>query len=173
MPNQNIQAPRLSYSKVKSPRQFKGNQINAIKLNSLPTVKRIVKKLSSTLGAQVVTTNAQGQGQATWKALSGAASVTANVTNHLGATSETQSEPFALNNQKRMESSLVVELSSQKRMFGMQQLLKLGTLSLALLTCQLASPMNFIRQIVNGYSVIGTVNGSNWKIKVINLQQQL
>jgi 3-dehydroshikimate dehydratase len=47
MPNQNIQAPSLSYSKVKSPLQFKGNQINATKLNSLPTVKRIVKKLSS------------------------------------------------------------------------------------------------------------------------------
>ena len=34
------------------------------------------------------TTNAQGQGQTTWKTLSGAASVTANVTDHLGATSE-------------------------------------------------------------------------------------
>lgn len=37
---------------------------------------------------QVVTTNAQGQGQATWKALNGVASATANVTDHLGATSE-------------------------------------------------------------------------------------
>ena len=40
------------------------------------------------LGMQVVTTNAQGQGQAIWKVTSGAASVTANVTDHLGATSE-------------------------------------------------------------------------------------
>ncbi len=31
--------------------------------------------------------------------------------------------------------------------------------------------MNFIRQTVNGYSVIGTVNGSNWKIKVSKIDR--
>ena len=36
-------------------------------------------------------TNAQGQGQAIWKVASGLASVTANMTDHLGATSELSS----------------------------------------------------------------------------------
>ncbi len=37
---------------------------------------------------RVVTTNAQGQGQAMWKVTSSMANATANVTDRLGATSE-------------------------------------------------------------------------------------
>ena len=88
MPNQNIQAPRLSYSKaqVTATVQAQPNQRYQVEFFANNQAKS--QEAEQYLGMQVVTTNAQGQGQAIWKVTSGAASVTANVTDHLGATSE-------------------------------------------------------------------------------------
>ena len=88
MPNQNIQAPRLSYSKgqVTAEVQAQPNQRYQVEFFANRQAKS--QEAEQYLGTQVVTTNAQGQGQATWKVASGVANVTANVTDHLGATSE-------------------------------------------------------------------------------------
>jgi len=84
MPNQNIQAPRLSYSKgqVTAEVQAQPNQRYQVEFFANRQAKS--QEAEQYLGTQVVTTNAQGQGQATWKVASGVA----NVTDHLGATSE-------------------------------------------------------------------------------------
>ena len=88
IPNQNIQAPRLSYSKaqVTATVQAQPNQRYQVEFFANRQAKS--QEAEQYLGTQVVTTNAQGQGQATWKVASGVANVTANVTDHLGATSE-------------------------------------------------------------------------------------
>ncbi len=88
MPNQNIQAPRLSYSKGQITATVQGQPNQRYHVEFFANRQANSQEAEQYLGAQVLITNAQGQGQATWKALSGAASVTANVTDHLGATSE-------------------------------------------------------------------------------------
>ena len=89
MPNQNIQAPRLSYSKGQVTAIVQGQPNQRYHVEFFANRQANSQEAEQYLGAQqVLTTNAQGQGQTTWKALGGAASVTANVTDHLGATSE-------------------------------------------------------------------------------------
>ena len=88
MPNQNIQAPSLSYSRGQVTATVQGQPNQRYQVEFFANRQANSHEAEQYLGAQVLTTNAQGQGQASWKALSGAASATANVTDHLGATSE-------------------------------------------------------------------------------------
>lgn len=88
MPNQNIQAPSLNYSRGQVTATVQGQPNQRYQVEFFANRQANSHEAEQYLGAQVLTTNAQGQGQASWKALSGAASVTANVTDHLGATSE-------------------------------------------------------------------------------------
>ncbi|MBO7706223.1 MAG: 3-dehydroshikimate dehydratase, partial [Acinetobacter sp.] len=88
IPNQNILAPRLSYNKGQVTATVQGQPNQRYHVEFFANLQANGQEAEQYLGAQVVKTNAQGQGQTTWKTLSGAASVTANVTDHLGATSE-------------------------------------------------------------------------------------
>ena len=88
MPNQNIQAPRLSYSKGQITATVQGQPNQRYQVEFFANRQANSQEAEQYLGMQVVTTNAQGLGQATWNAANGFSTVTANVTDHLGATSE-------------------------------------------------------------------------------------
>ena len=88
MPNQNIQAPRLSYSKGQITAVVQGQPNQRYQVEFFANRQANAQEAEQYLGMRVVTTNAQGQGQAMWKVTSSVANVTANVTDRLGATSE-------------------------------------------------------------------------------------
>lgn len=88
MPNQNIQAPRLSYSKGQVTATVQAQPNQRYHVEFFANRQASAQEAEQYLGMQVFTTNALGQGQATWQVASGVANVTANVTDHLGATSE-------------------------------------------------------------------------------------
>ncbi len=87
-PNQAIQAPKLSFSK---------GQVNVVvkgQANQRYQVELFGNRLESSneaeiyIGSIVATTNAQGEANVSWKPTTKVASLTANVTDQLGATSE-------------------------------------------------------------------------------------
>lgn len=87
-PNQAIQAPKLSFSK---------GQVNVVvkgQPNQRYQVELFGNRLASSneaeiyLGSIVAATNAQGEANVSWKPTTKVASLTANVTDQLGATSE-------------------------------------------------------------------------------------
>lgn len=91
IPNQNIQAPRLSYhqGQVTATIQAQPNQRYQIEFFANDQIQ--AQEAQHYLGMKIVTTNANGQATATWKVTHSIGNVTANVTNHLGATSELSS----------------------------------------------------------------------------------
>ncbi|WP_010114037.1 NosD domain-containing protein [Acinetobacter sp. P8-3-8] len=91
MPNQNIQAPRLSYSKGVVTAQLQAQPNQRYQIEYFGNHQAKTQEAEQYLGTQVVMTDADGKAQTSWKAVSGYASVTANITDHLGATSELSS----------------------------------------------------------------------------------
>ena len=91
MPNQNIQAPRLSYSQGQIVADIQSQPNQRYRVEFFANHRADAQEAEQYLGHQVVMTNAQGKAQAMWKVSGGITNVTANVTNHLGATSELSS----------------------------------------------------------------------------------
>jgi 3-dehydroshikimate dehydratase len=91
MPNQSIQAPRLSYSKGQVMAEVQAQPNQRYQVEFFANRQANSQEAEQYLGTQVVTTNVQGKAQAILKATSGIANVTATVTDHLGATSELSS----------------------------------------------------------------------------------
>ncbi|MEG2268348.1 MAG: 3-dehydroshikimate dehydratase, partial [Acinetobacter sp.] len=91
MPNQNIQVPRLSYSKGVVTAQLQAQPNQRYQIEYFGNHQAKTQEAEQYLGTQVVMTDADGKAQSSWKAVKGFANVTANVTDHLGATSELSS----------------------------------------------------------------------------------
>lgn len=88
MPNQAIQAPQVRYvaGKVQASIQAEANRHYRIEF--FGNTQANGREAEQFLGQQILTTDASGKGVATWNSLHGEKSVTATVTNNLGATSE-------------------------------------------------------------------------------------
>lgn len=91
MPNQNIQAPRLSFNKGLVTAQLQAQPNQRYQIEYFGNHQAKTQEAEQYLGTQVVTTDAEGKAQTSWKAVKGFANVTANATDHLGATSELSS----------------------------------------------------------------------------------
>lgn len=91
IPNQNIQAPHLSYSKGQVTAKIQAQPNQRYKVEFFANLHVNAQEAEQYLDTQVVMTNAKGKGEATWKVTSDVANVTANVTDPFGATSELSS----------------------------------------------------------------------------------
>ena len=91
MPNQNIQAPRLSFSKGLVTAQLQAQPNQRYQIEYFGNQQAKTQEAEQYLGTQVVMTDAAGKAESSWKAVKGVANVTANVTDHMGATSELSS----------------------------------------------------------------------------------
>lgn len=88
LPNQSIQSPKLSLNKGVVIAQIHGQPNQRYQLEFFANSKVNAHEAERYLGSATVNTNQQGQAQLTWKKVVGQASVTATITDHLGATSE-------------------------------------------------------------------------------------
>lgn len=88
IPNQAIQAPKLSLNKENVVAEVKAQPNQRYQLEFFANSQAGSQEAEQYLGSQVVTTNAKGKAQVSWKPITGIATITATITNHLGATSE-------------------------------------------------------------------------------------
>lgn len=88
IPNQAIQAPKLSFSKGHVIAEVKTQPNQRYQLEFFANSQSNAQEAEQYLGSQVITTNAEGKAQASWKPVTALATITATLTNHLGATSE-------------------------------------------------------------------------------------
>ena len=88
VPNQAIQAPKLSFSKGQIIAEVKAQPNQRYQLEFFANSQSNAQEAEQYLGSQVITTNAEGKAQASWKPVTALATITATLTNHLGATSE-------------------------------------------------------------------------------------
>ena len=88
VPNQAIQAPKLSFSKGQVIAEVKAQPNQRYQLEFFANSQSNAQEAEQYLGSQVITTNAEGKAQASWKPVTALATITATLTNHLGATSE-------------------------------------------------------------------------------------
>ena len=90
-PNQGIQAPKLTLSKGQVVVQIKGQPNQRYQIEFFGNSSANSNEAELYLGSVVAVTNAEGIAITSWKPTTKVAAVTANVTDHLGATSELSS----------------------------------------------------------------------------------
>lgn len=88
IPNQAIQTPKLSLNEGSVVAEIKAQPNESYQLEFFANSQAGSQEAEQYLGSQIVTTNARGKAQASWRPMIGFATVTATLTNHLGATSE-------------------------------------------------------------------------------------
>lgn len=88
IPNQGIQAPTLSLSKGQVVAEIKAQHNQRYQVEFFANSQSSSEEAEHYLGTQMITTNVEGRAQTSWKPMANMATVTATVTNHLGATSE-------------------------------------------------------------------------------------
>ncbi|MHA3114538.1 3-dehydroshikimate dehydratase [Acinetobacter sp. ANC 4635] len=94
-PNQWIQAPKLTAHQGQLVVSFKGQANQRYRVEFFGNRNAQSKEAEQFVGAATVATNAQGQATLTWKPTEKFANYTANITDHLGASSEL-SQPVKL-----------------------------------------------------------------------------
>ncbi|RLZ08247.1 3-dehydroshikimate dehydratase [Acinetobacter sp. 2JN-4] len=90
-PNQAIQAPKLTLSKGQLAVEVKGQPNQRYQVEFFGNSVANSNEAELYLGSAIAVTNAQGVATVSWKPTAQVASITANVTDHLGATSELSS----------------------------------------------------------------------------------
>ena len=90
-PNQGIQTPKLTLSKGQVVAQIKGQPNQRYQIEFFGNSSANSNEAELYLGSVVAVTNAEGIAITSWKPTTKVAAVTANVTDHLGATSELSS----------------------------------------------------------------------------------
>ncbi|ENX41912.1 right-handed parallel beta-helix repeat-containing protein [Acinetobacter sp. NIPH 2100] len=90
-PNQNIQAPKLTMSKGQIAVEVKGQPNQRYQVEFFGNSSADSNEAEFYLGSAVAATNAQGTARLAWKPTVQVASVTANITDRVGATSELSS----------------------------------------------------------------------------------
>ena len=90
-PNQGIQAPKLTLSKGQVVAQIKGQPNQRYQVELFGNSSANSNEAELYLGSVVAVTNAEGIAITSWKPTTKVAAVTANVTDHLGTTSELSS----------------------------------------------------------------------------------
>lgn len=88
IPNQGIQAPKLTLNKKQLSIEVKGTPNQRYHVEFFGNRNASSSEAEQYLGSMVVMTNAQGVAKANWTPKTVMPSITANVTDHLGATSE-------------------------------------------------------------------------------------
>lgn len=88
IPNQGIQAPKLSLNKEQIVAEINASPNQRYQIEFFANSQSSSQEAEQYLGTQLVKTNAEGRAQTTWKPITGVATITATLTNHLGATSE-------------------------------------------------------------------------------------
>ncbi|MGP9544496.1 NosD domain-containing protein [Psychrobacter sp. AOP7-B1-25] len=88
IPNQAIQTPNLSVSKGEIVAEIKAQPNQRYQLEFFANSRVGFQEAEQYLGSKMVATNARGKAKVSWKPITGVATVTATLTNHLGATSE-------------------------------------------------------------------------------------
>ncbi|MGE8560433.1 MAG: NosD domain-containing protein [Acinetobacter sp.] len=91
VPNQGIQAPQLSVKNGQIVVAIKGNPKQRYQVEFFGNTEAKSQEAEFYLGSVTVSTNADGVAQTTWKAPLKVGSLTANITDHNGATSELSS----------------------------------------------------------------------------------
>lgn len=90
-PNQGIKAPKLTVNKGSVAVEINGLPNQRYQVEFFGNQNAASKEAEQYLGAVIVATDAEGNAKANWKPTGKVASITANVTDRFGATSELSS----------------------------------------------------------------------------------